>query len=120
MKKEPRLGLQSGLFFVCRANFIKRRIASVEILSVEIILRDAQSIAEALVVNDLAGAEEFDRVADVGIVRKAQDVVVGSASLLLCYYHVFATKLSLAKVRKILIFQGLSALLALPIFQKFQ
>ena len=84
------------------------------------ILRDADSVAKSLIMHDLALAEEFNWLFDVGIVDEAHDIVVGYARLLLCYYHVFATKLSLAKVRKILIFQGVSALLKLTIFQKFQ
>ena len=53
--------------------------------------------------------EEFDGIPYVGIVNETKNVVIGGASLLLCYYHVFATKLSLAKVRKILILQGVTA-----------
>ena len=34
--------------------------------------------------HDLAFAQEFDGIADVGIVGQAKDVVVGGASLLLC------------------------------------
>ena len=80
------------------------------------VLRDAERVAEALIVHNLALAQEFDRVADVGIVDKTQDVVVGRTRLLLCYYHVFATKSWCVKVRKILIFQGGSVLLKLTIF----
>ena len=106
--------------FIIRAIFIERRVARIEIFTVKIILRYADSVGEALIVNDFTRAQEFDYVVYVGIVGKAQNIVVRRARFLLCYYHVFATKLSLAKVRKILIFQGLSALLKLTIFQKFQ
>ena len=99
---------------------IKRRIASVEILGVEVILSYADAVGEALIVHDLALAEEFYRIANVGVVGEAQNVVIGRARLLLCYYHVFATKSWFVKVRKTLIFQGLSALLKLTIFQKLQ
>ena len=71
-------------------------IAGVEILRVEMILRDAEGIGEPLVMHDLPGAEELDRLSDVGIVDEAKNVVVGRACLLLCYYHVFATTLSVA------------------------
>ena len=84
------------------------------------LLRDAERFTEALIVHDLALAQILDGIAHVGIVTQPQNIVVGDSRLLLCYYHVFATKLSLAKVRKILIFQGVSALLKLTIFQKFQ
>ena len=39
--------------------------------------------AEALEVHDLARTQELDDVVDVGIVGKAQDVIVGHARLLL-------------------------------------
>ena len=106
--------------FIIRAIFIERRVARVEIFTVKIILRYANGIGKALIVNYFSCAQEFYYVIDVGIVGKTQNVVIGRTSFLFCYYHVFATKLSLAKVRKILIFQGVSALLKLTIFQKFQ
>ena len=65
-------------------------------------------------------AEEADGVFDVGVVDEAEDVVVGDAGLLFCYYHIFAMFLVFQKMRKILIFQGVSSLLKLTIFQKFQ
>ena len=40
--------------------------------------------AEALEVHDFARTQELDDIADVGIVRKAENVVVGHARLLLC------------------------------------
>ena len=61
---------------------VKRGVDRVEILRVEIVLRDAQGIAEALIVHDLALAQEFDWVADIGIVAKTQNVVIGRACLL--------------------------------------
>ncbi len=100
--------------------FIKRRIDRIEILAVEMILRDAKGIAKALIMHDLALAQIFDGIAHIRIVAQAKDIVVGHARLLLCYYHVFATFFDFQKPRKILIFQGFSALLELPIFQKFQ
>ena len=55
----------------------------------------------------LALTKKFYYIIYIGVVGKAENVVVGHSRFLLCYYHVFATKLSLVKVRKILIFQGL-------------
>ena len=95
-------------------------IEGVEILAVKIVLSNAHGVAEALIVNDLAGAEELYDLAHVGIVVEPKDVIVCHASLLLCYYHIFAMFLAFQKMRKILIFQGVSALLKLTIFQKFQ
>ena len=84
------------------------------------LLRAGKGIGEALIMHDLAFAQELNGIAHVGIIHESQNVIIRGARLLLCYYHVFATKLSLAKVRKILIFQGISVLLELTIFQKFQ
>ena len=64
------------------------------------VLGNADSIGETLVMHDLSRAQVLDDVAHVRVITQAKNVVVGHASLLLCYYHVFATKLSLAKARK--------------------
>ena len=45
--------------------------------------RDAQTFAEALVMHNLALAQELDGVAHIGIIRKAQDIVIRYAGLLL-------------------------------------
>ena len=100
--------------------FIKARIHRIKVFAVKPILRDAQRIAKPLIVHDLTLAEVFERLANVGVIDETDEVVVSHARFLLCYYHVFATKSSLVKVRKVLIFQGFSVLLALLIFQKFQ
>ena len=99
---------------------VKRRIDRIEIFGIQIVLRDADGIAKSLIMHELTLAQEFDRLADVGIVTQTQNVVVRRARLLLCYYHIFAMFLVFQKTRKILMFQGVSALLKLTIFQKFQ
>ncbi len=78
-------------------------IDGVEIAGVHVLLRNAECITETLIVHKLALAQVAQRIADIGIVAQTDQVVVGDTRLLLCYYHVFATKLSLIKVRKILI-----------------
>ena len=65
------------------AAFIEGWVAGVEVFGVEVILRDAEGIGKALIMHDLALAEEFDHVVDVGVVRQTQDIVVGRARLLL-------------------------------------
>ena len=47
------------------------------------ILSDADAVAEALIVHDLALAEIFYGISYVGIVAEAEDVVVGDSCLLL-------------------------------------
>ena len=65
------------------AVLVERRIARVEILRVQLILRYAESFAEPLIMHYLTLSEEADRVAHIGVVCEAEDVVVGGASLLL-------------------------------------
>ena len=77
-------GIDLSAIFVIRAVFVKRRIASVEIFGVEIVLRYANGIGKALIMHYFTGAQEFYYVINVGIVGKAQDIVIGCACLLLC------------------------------------
>ena len=93
-------GIDLSAISVIRAVFVKRRIASVEIFGVEIVLRYADGIGEALIMHYFTGAQEFYYVINVGIVGKAQDIVIGCACLLLCCNHVFATFLLLIKTAK--------------------
>ncbi len=65
------------------AFFIEARVERVEVLRVEVLLGNAQRVAEPLEMHDFAFPQELDRVAHVGIVGEAQDVVVGLAGLLL-------------------------------------
>lgn len=48
------------------------------------VLYRAQRVAEALEVYDFAGTQELDRLAHIGVVDQAQQVVVGRAGFLLC------------------------------------
>ena len=79
-----------ALALFSRFDLVKRGVAGVKILRIEIVLCYAQSIGEALIVNDLACAQKSYSVVYVGVVGKAQDIIVGRARFLLCYYHVFA------------------------------
>ena len=69
---------------------IEGRIEGVEVLLVELILGNAQAFAEALIVDDLAFAQELDGLADIGIIDQPQDVVISSARLLFCCTSVCA------------------------------
>lgn len=62
---------------------VERGVKRVEVFGIESIGRDAQTLAEALVMHNLALAQELDGVAHIGIIRKAQDVVIRYAGLLL-------------------------------------
>ena len=62
---------------------VEAGVDEVDILLVELFLGKPQPLAEALEVHDLARTQELDDVVDVGIVGKAQDVIVGHARLLL-------------------------------------
>ena len=64
--------------------FVEAGIEIVDILFVQFVFGQAQSLAEALEVNDLPLTQEADDVVDIRIVGHAQDVVVGDTGLLLC------------------------------------
>ena len=59
-------------------------IEGIVVLRVQVLLHDAQGVAEALEVYDLPFTEEFERLADIWIVDQAQQVVIGRAGFLLC------------------------------------
>ena len=82
------------------APLVKGGVAGVEVLGIEVVLGDAEGVTKPLVMHDLPLPQKLDGLADVGIVAEAEDVVVGHAGLLLCYYHVFATFLLLVKTAK--------------------
>ena len=72
------------LFHLSSAAPIERGVAGVEVFGVEVILGNSEGVGEALIMHDLALAQEFYCVVDVGIVRKPQDIIIGRARLLLC------------------------------------
>ena len=63
---------------------VKRGVAGVKILGVEGVLGDAEGVGKSLIMHQFSLAQELDGVADVGVIHKAEDVIVGHASLLLC------------------------------------
>ena len=69
--------------FPSAAVFVESRVAGVEILRVEVILRDSQSFAKPLEMYDLALSQEADRIADIRVIGKSENVVVGRSCLLL-------------------------------------
>ena len=58
-------------------------VEGIVVLRVQILLHDAQGVAETLEVYDLPFAEEFERLADIRIVDQAQQVIVSCARFLL-------------------------------------
>ena len=67
-----------------RILFIKRRIDRVEIFRIQIILSYPESLGESLIMNHLTCPEEFDRIANIGIIYKTKQIVIGRTRLLLC------------------------------------
>ena len=81
-------------FFCLFSALVKRRIECIDIFLIQRILCHVQRITETLIVNDLPLSEEFQGIAHIGIVNKAQEIVVGDSCLLLCcnriYYTIFS------------------------------
>ena len=78
--------LQSSL---CLTGFlwanVYRWIVVVVVLCVQIILHDAQRVAEPLEMHDLSCPQELERLTDVRVVDQAEQVVVGRSGLLFWY-----------------------------------
>lgn len=63
--------------------FIKRRVKSVEIAAVQMILNDAETFPEPLEMDDFPCPEEFYGIIDVRIVfDQPEDIIVGSSGFL--------------------------------------
>ena len=77
------------LFSVLHA--VKGRIDRIEVFAVQMLLCPTESVGESLVMHDLALAEILDGISDVGVIHQPQNVVVGCARLLFCYYHINTT-----------------------------
>lgn len=72
-------------FALClRCLFIKFRVESIKIATVQFFLYNAQTFAETLVVDNFALTQEADRLTDFRVFYKTENVVVGSACFLLC------------------------------------
>ena len=63
---------------------VKTRIHRIKILRIHAVLRKTEGVAKSLIMHQLAFAEEFEGLADVGVVYHTEQVVVCDASLLLC------------------------------------
>ena len=72
-----------GRHFLFVTMLIKRRIECVEILFVKLICCEAESFAETLKMNNFSCAQEFNRFYYIGIVNKAENIVIGGACFLL-------------------------------------
>ena len=62
---------------------VKGRVAGIEIFGVQIILSYAHSVGKPLKMHNLPLSKELDRITNVGIVNKPQNVVIGRSGLLL-------------------------------------
>ena len=76
------------LLFLLFLADIKFRVKCIEVLRIQMFFYNIQSFAKPLKMHNLAFPQETDRVADVRVFDKAQDVVIGRACLLLCR-HIF-------------------------------
>ena len=82
MNKEDPNGFPFGSF--CLFFLVKGGVISVEILGIQVILRDTKGITEALVMHDLALTQKLDGLTNIRVIGHTQNVVVGHARLLLC------------------------------------
>ena len=76
----PYIGRKAAVFI--KKLLVKRRVEGVEILRVKAVGGEPEGFTEALVMHDFPCAEEFDRVADVGVVAHTENVAIGRAGFL--------------------------------------
>lgn len=75
---------------LCFSSFsVERRVESVKVLAVEVVLDEFERFTETLKMHDFAFTQKSYRVADVGVVDEANQVVIGCARLLF-RRHIFA------------------------------
>ena len=63
---------------------VECRVEGVEIAAVQVILRDAECVSEALIVHDFAFPQVPQGIQNVRIVAKADQIVIGHTRFLLC------------------------------------
>ena len=66
--------------FALAVALVKCGVKGIEVLCIEVILRDAQRITETLEVHDFTLAEEFNRFTYIGVVNQTQKVVLAFCS----------------------------------------
>jgi hypothetical protein len=67
-----------------RAILIKTWIAGVEILGIEPVGSQAESFAKTLIVDDFTLSQELNRITYIGVIGKAENVVIGGTCFLFC------------------------------------
>lgn len=84
IENTPRANCSRGIFLFLFAVFVKARVAGIEVFGIKIILNYTHCVGKTLEMHDLTLTQEFDNVVYVRIVGKAQNIIIGRASLLLC------------------------------------
>lgn len=70
---------------------IECRVECIKVFAAQIILSDAQTLTKALVVYNLSGTQEADRISDLRILYQTKDIIIGGAGFLPCCNHVRTT-----------------------------
>lgn len=69
---------------------VKSRVHIVNVLLIQFLAQQLNSLAKPLEVNDLTLTQEFDHVVDIRVITEPENVIVGRACLLLWYIDLFA------------------------------
>ena len=72
------------LFTLFPAGFIKGRIECIEVLFVQLISSETETFTESLIMHDFPFTKELYYITHIGVVNKAEDVIIGCSRLLLC------------------------------------
>lgn len=61
---------------------IERGVKGIEVFRIQIVGCNAQSLSEALIMDNFAGAQELNRITDIRVIRIPKDVIVRQACFL--------------------------------------
>ena len=83
------LMITSAVHVIVRSIFIrvKSGIECIEVLAVQLILRNSQRFTESLIMNNLTFSQEFDGFADIRFFDQPEDVIICAPCLLLCRHR---------------------------------
>ena len=89
IRKTILLMITSAVRVIVRSIFIrvKSGIECIEVLAVQLILRNSQRFTESLIMNNLTFSQEFDGFADIRFFDQPEDVIICAPCLLLCRHR---------------------------------
>ena len=77
------MGTALSFLVAGRSGLVKSGVVEIDILLIHLLLNLAQTLAKALIMDDLTLTQEADHIVHIRVIRQAQDIVIGLTGLLL-------------------------------------